>query len=231
MQYALLSRVSRITDAFLERVRDAYLIRGAQTAASWSPVYPSIVAPTVRIVSSVSEFTDADVPALFVGSFDPKDAGDLAFHFIQPDAHGVQRPYMMILADAYQPLPSVEKAFGHEGDETLVDPTCALYDPSGWAIEVADPVQEDTRAVDIGRGDPVAFSAIALPAWFGLGTGPIDTAGLLTTPHTVHSGGYAMMQDGTEVHGDGFKHAACKSCRHCRRMKRRHAIDRLITLR
>lgn len=228
MNYALLSTVPRITDAFLERVRDAYLIRGPQVTAAWSPVYQSIIAPTVRIVSAVSELTDADIPALFVN--DIGEPGDLAYHFIKPDANGVRRPYMMILADEYQPLVSVEKAFGHEADETLVDPACTLYDTSGWAIEVADPVQEDTQAIDIGRGDPVAFSPFVLPAWFGIGTGAVDSAGLLTAPHTIHTGGYAMKQDGTEVHGAGYRHATAKHCGNCRRMKRRVAIARRLLM-
>ncbi len=224
MRFSLLSLVARIDDAFLERMRDAYLIRGAQVAAAWSPIFPDVVAPDVRVVSAISDLTDEDVPGLFTGSID--EPGDLAYHFLKPDAHGVQRPYMVILADAYQPFPSVEKAGGHEMDETLVDALCARYDAAGFALEVDDPFQEDDQPVDVGRGAPVAFSPFALPAWFGVGdaAAPTNSAGLACAPHAVRPGGYAMLQNGKEITAEGYQHPPRKAAMHSRRMKRHRAM-------
>jgi len=231
MRFALLSTVSRYSTADLTRIAAACQPALAAVAAAWRTVYPDIAAPTVRVVEHVNDLTDADVPGILADSIDePQDA---AYHAERLGVDGKPHPYMLILADAYQPRAGVEQATWHEMAETLVDPHCTLYDAEGWAIEVCDPVQSDVVLVD-----GVTLSPFVTPAWFGLGAapgqrgGPFDSAGLLTAAHTVHAGGYAMKQDGTEVTGDGYRHAACKGCKHCRRMKRRRAIgQRLTTLR
>jgi hypothetical protein len=223
VRFALLSVVPRVTIADLQRLAAACEPALAAVAAAWSPIFPEIVAPTIRVVSAVSDLTDDDVAGIFTDSLD--EPGDLAYHYEKVGRDGKPHPYMLILADAYQPVPSWQQAGWHEMAETLVDPHCTRYDPSGWAVEVCDPVQSDN--VDVGG---VTLSPFVWPGWFelgvavGAGARRVDSAGLLTAAHTVRPGGYAMRQDGSEITGAGYRHSASKTSQHSRRMKRHRAI-------
>lgn len=211
-RFVLFSAVARVTPAHLAAIAAACTPALADVARAWAPVYPEIVAPKVRVAASATDFAHGEIPVLFVAALD--EPGDLAYHFVK---NGL--PYAVVLADEYQELQSIQQAAWHECAEALVDPSCGRHDAAGWAIEVCDPVQSDPIA---GLGG-VNLSPFVMPAWFGLGAGPVDSAGLLAAPHTVRPGAYAMKQDGSEIHGEGYQHATGKFSLHSRRMKRRRA--------
>lgn len=223
MTFALLSIASRATDGLLRRVQVACMMRLPEEETAWS-----LPRKTIRIVSAVSELTDADTPMLFTPTID--QPGDLAYHWIK-NGH----PFGLILADERQSLPSIEQAAWHEIAECNADPGCDLYDADGYAIEVCDPLQDDPMLVDIGAGDPVLTSPFVTPDWFRLSllqrwrtrswtpSERYDSSGLLTQRHQLRTGGYAMKKGGTELRGSGFVgHPARKLHPFSRRIRRRH---------
>lgn len=211
--FVLYSAVLGLTPSDLSAIAAACVPALADVVRAWSPYYPEIVPPSVRLASGVTDFADGEVPVLFVASLD--QPRDLAYHYIR-DGH----PYALVLADSFQSLASIQQGAWHEMAEALVDPDCSRY-VGGLALEVCDPVQSD--AVLVGG---ITLSPFVLPSWFGLGgtSAPFDSAGLLAGPGAVHAGGYAMREDGSEVHAMGYEHGPAKRHPSSRRMRRLRAI-------
>jgi hypothetical protein len=229
VKVALLAATPRITDAFLRRVELAYTTALPAVETAWAPVYPEIGAAEIRVVSSAAELVEGDVPILFVPTID--EPGDLAYHYL---AEGL--PYALVLADDKQSFPSVEQSGWHELVELRVDPLCNRFDPAGFAIEIADPLQDDGVPQDIGAGSPVLLSPWVLPTWFGLGpaSGPFDSAELLQAEHALRPGGYAQVRAGdgsfSERYGERWPgHPAHKWSPYARRMRRRAKASRCAT--
>lgn len=200
MRFALVSTVPRVTPAFLNRIAAAYRIRGARTAAQWSAVYPEIVAPEV-VVRGVGELVDGDSPIVLGPTIDLPGAD--AYHYLRQTPAGATVYYGLVLVDDAHSDEEIEEATGHELDEALVDPMCSRY-IAGLAVEVADPLQGVPDPVDAGIGRPVAFAAIVLPGWFGIGSGPTST-GLALAPGGIAPTGYVQRENGTETRGDGHR--------------------------
>jgi hypothetical protein len=226
MNFALLTVVSRVTDATLERIAAAARIRLPLLDAAWSGIYADLTRPMgVRIVASSKELLDDDVPMICTATLDDPNA--LAYHDIR-DGH----PYGLILADDSQTLPSIEQAALHEVLECRLDPSCNLY-AGGIALEDQDPLQGDVDGVDLGTGATVPFSPFTLPAYFGFPDyvgQPTNSAGLALSPLGVRPGGYVIKADGSEQFGERYVHPPHKSHFHARRMRRARKRARLVGL-
>lgn len=227
--YALLTTAPRVTDATLERIAQAYRIRSPGLAALWTPVYPDATALPVRLVSSVAELLDGDIPVVGSRTIDLPSA--LAYH-TQQDG----RAYGLVLCDEYQTDESIVIAWLHEMFEAQVDRMCDRY-LAGVAAEVQDPTQGQRADVDLGSGDPVPCCASVTPAWFGgaagpgLDAGPTTTAGLrFPGPLTVAPEGYFQREDGSQVMGMRRVHPAHHLHFHGRPAKRNRALGKRIGL-
>lgn len=224
MRYAIVSVVPWVSDVELARLATAYRLRGARTAAQWSPIFSDVTAPEVVIRGAVGELADGDTPFVLVSELPKEDAAFAAFHFVKPLPDGSSQPYGMILWPEGLPTSEGEDRFGHEADELLVDPPCTRY-LAGKAVEVADPLEGVPDPQDLGAGDPVAFSAIVLGSWYGVGTGPTTSSGFALAAGANAPEGYHMNEDGSEVQGDGFRLSERKEHPLSRRMRRWRAIS------
>ena len=91
----------------------------------------------------------------------------------------------------------------HECLEMLVDPTCTGWRDMGGgrrvALEVCDPVQADTYAVQARVGElerQMLLSNYVTPRWFDpAGVGLFDRLGRLTAPLSMSPGGYLIVRE------------------------------------
>lgn len=91
----------------------------------------------------------------------------------------------------------------HECLEELIDPTCDAWRPMGGgrlvALEVADPVENDTYTVPItlaGVERTVKLSNYVLPRWFDPSAlGALDYMRTLAEPFAMSPGGYMIVRD------------------------------------
>ena len=201
-------------------------------AKAWQPVYADVAAPTdIRVVSSPNELTDDDWPFIFNPTINIP--ADLAYHYLKADAHGIQRPYGLILADVYQPPRRIQRGGWHEMIEAMIDAWINRYDPDGYSVEVADFGQEYPVERYAPNGVSVLLSPWATPAWFGLGPGTeFDSVGICTEPHQILDGGYAQrLVNGKLVDlPPGYRPAPHKLGPHSRRSKRHRAFSLRSTL-
>ena len=190
--FALLSTVSSITIGQLRLLAGAATPGLAEVARVWNAYDKTIQAPAVRVVGSVAELQDTDVPVIFVPTLDqPLDA---AYHYQQADQHGTERVYALVLADDFQGWSDITQSADHEMKEALCDPACNQY-IGRPALEICDPVQEDVTAAN-----GIVLSAWVTPAWFGVGAGPtcLSDAGFSLAPGEISPGGYVQYSDGTQ---------------------------------
>lgn len=231
MRFALISASQYSPASLLGPLADVSGPELEAAAYAWRGTYADVVAPTdIRVVTCLSDLTDDDWPFIFAPTIDVP--ADLAYHFTKADAHGVQRPYGLILADDYQSPRRIQQAGWHEMVEAMIDAPCDRYDPDGYSVEVADFGQEWPVDRAAPNGVSVLLSPWAGPAWFGLGTGPLDSAGLCTEPHQILDGGYAQrMVNGRLIDlPPGYKPPPSKAHQHSRRSKRRRAFALRSTL-
>lgn len=137
-------------------------------------------------------------PAYFLSNSDV--AGALGYHDVDPQG----RPYTRVFIDdvlkaggTISSSPnSVSACASHEACEMAADPSCirTAVAPNGdvWALETADPVESDGY---LAPGTSVYVSNFVGPAFFGIGTGPLDKMGRVTAPFTIEAGGYAIIND------------------------------------
>jgi hypothetical protein len=137
---------------------------------------------------------------------DPDAAGALGYH-----AENSNRPYGRIFANPvldsggvtlYDPSNpqnvTVSSVLSHEVLEMRQD-VFASYWSDGiqatYAMEVADPVQENSYSVSIS-GKLVSLSNFVTPAWFNAQSTQeqYDYMGILTEPYSLSSGGYAIVR-------------------------------------
>ena len=91
----------------------------------------------------------------------------------------------------------------HECLEMLIDPTCTEWRSFGGgrqvALEVCDPVQADTYAVQAevaGDSRQMLLSNYVTPRWFDpAGVGLFDRLGRLQAPLSMSSGGYLILRE------------------------------------
>lgn len=151
------------------------------------------VTASVRSVASSGPVTDDDWVLELRRT--PTVDGALGVH--QMTATGTPLLYAFPLLDAQDSVPWTVTA-SHEVLEALADPWLCrgAQDSDGvwWAVEVCDPVESDTYAID-----GILVSNFCLPAW---GEPPTtrqgiryDHLGLCTKPWEVRPGGYAQHYD------------------------------------
>lgn len=195
MRFALLSVSPYATASLLARVATIAERALPAIVAAWQPVFADVALPSaITVLDAVAELTDDDVPFIAVPALGAIEAasGFVAYHFLQPDEHGVSRPYGIILADAYMGDDGLAR-YLHEIFETAVDPTCART-LGGWDAEVCDPGQ--------GRGGPFGGPAWVTPAWMlgGVGVRLVrDDGGGDLDAGVVAPNGYARRADGSQV--------------------------------
>lgn len=113
--------------------------------------------------------------------------------------------FSRVLAGSGAELDVVSVGLDHENKEELVDPTCdqtvTMPDGKLLAKEVCDPVQGDTRKVDVTIGTvtrSIAISNYVLPSYFDAnGKAPYDAFGLVSSPFEIRPGGYQEVTDPT----------------------------------
>lgn len=126
---------------------------------------------------------------------DLEQPGALGFH---TDELGIV--YGRVLA---QGADDTSVTLSHECLEELIDPTCDAWRPMGGgrlvALEVADPVENDTYTVMATIGTitrPVKLSNYVLPRWFEPSAlGALDYMRTLAEPLAMSPGGYMVIRD------------------------------------
>ena len=192
------------SDEVLARIAAAIAIQVARDLApAWSR------SPISVSVGSPSDAEPSPVTAPVVIFDDADQAGALGYH--DRDPHG--RPYARVFASpvldhggdwATKPL-SVASVISHEVLELVADPGVNLWADDGhsglYALEVADPVESGSYAID-----HVTVSNFVLPSWFDPGAPPpYDHLGEVHAPFELDDAGYAIVAtegDVREVFGE-----------------------------
>jgi len=163
-------------------------------------------------------------------------AGALAYHDLTNEGLPLSKVFVKtIKADNA----SVSVGASHELVEMAVDPwlNSAYQDAKGvfWAGEIADPVEDDQYAYEIGG---VLVTDFVTPNWFGHqhAQAQIDLQGHAVRPFEVLSGGYAQKFDphhgwvqvtgSKAAHNNMAAHAACGSRRERRARQATSPLER-----
>lgn len=149
------------------------------------------------------------IKAYFLPNSDVAEA--LGYHSVDPQGD----PYIRIFTEpvltnggtSLRGAISISVCASHEMCEEAVDPTCQLAAraPNGdqWALETADPVENNCYEVTLADGSKVAVSDFVFPSFFGNGSGPYDKLGVLVHPFSIAPGGYAVI-DGVQKFGERY---------------------------
>jgi hypothetical protein len=129
---------------------------------------------------------------------DATQAGALALHDLTDDGFPIAKIFCKTIKEDQGA--SISVAASHEFLEMAVDPwlNMAAQDSSGrfWALEIADPCEDDQYAYTING---VLVSDFASPAWFGhANTTPgaaMDLKGHVAAAFSILTGGYAQYFD------------------------------------
>jgi hypothetical protein len=103
----------------------------------------------------------------------------------------------------------VAEGFASHNCEEAVDPSCTRLASASngdqWAIEVGDPVQNDSYDVTLASGATVAVSDFVTPQFFQdpVPGAKYDYMGVLSTPWTIAPGGYAIVNN-NQVFGEHY---------------------------
>lgn len=141
---------------------------------------------------------------------DADTAGALGYHDTDPTGAPFGRVFTRYQGTAWPALRpgadgiSISNISSHEAVELQVDPGCqaTATAPDGkvWALETADPVEAFAYDLTLPDGTPVSLSDFVGAAFFGRGTGPVDSMGQ-AQPWAIAPGGYALI-DGMQVFQD-----------------------------
>ena len=150
------------------------------------------------------EYRDSEAAAepgsLKVLLFDDADvAGALGYHSDGPDGLPYGRVFVKI-TQKYNA--SVSGVLSHEVLELMMDPQANYWadnynEKLSYALEVADPVENDYYNVDVD-GKPVEVSNFVLPSWFDSNPpagAKFDWLGKLSKPFTMTNKGYVIIRD------------------------------------
>jgi hypothetical protein len=132
-------------------------------------------------------------------------AGALGYHDVDPQGD----PYIRVFVDtilqnggtALTGSVSVSVCAAHEAAEEAVDPQCTSYSPPETngdevAVEVGDPVENNSYQVALADGTQVDVTDFVFPAFFDPnGNAPYDQLGLVTSPFQMLKGGYEIVKD------------------------------------
>jgi hypothetical protein len=151
------------------------------------------------------------VKAYFLANSDVADA--LGYHDVDP----LGDPYIRVFTEpilqnggtAITGSLSISACASHEACEEAVDPSCTRLAtaPNGdsWAVETADPVQNDSYIVTVGGGTAVAVSDFVTTAFFEVAVpnAVYDYMKVLSAPYTIAPGGYAIVNN-NQVFGEKY---------------------------
>lgn len=160
------------------------------------------------------------VPRLvFLDHSDQADA--LGYHSVGPDGLPYAKVFVepildsggAILLDPRHTGNVVSVCASHETLEILGDPGAdwwrhgpQLPEGAEYALELCDPVQDDSYEVPTARG-MVCVSDFVLPRYFGEPGRGVDYLGKLATPWTVAPGGYLIIKNDAGDVQDVFGHS------------------------
>jgi hypothetical protein len=196
---AILNKSSSLEDVELALWIEAYREQVRRVADAWGLPPPGLAA----YVRGHHEEPDPAVAALYiVDTAGNPDA--LGYHTV---AGRSRFGYVDMTLSRALDTPSV--VFGHELYELFIDADCNRWagpyaDGTHVAIEVCDPVQRDSYAVEaefLGTRARVPVADFVLPAWFDLGgKGPYAYSTSLMRPLEDSAGGYHLVErDGVVV--------------------------------
>lgn len=199
---------AQLTPPALARIAAALQIQAQQHVAQY---WPNASGAKVRTISDSSELQPTDSPAYIVPTLDDAPGAE-AYH----DDAGTD-PDSFLALDTVSDVADVTTAQSHENCEIFGDPECNLWKtvpaelpayPKGViagqqiALEISDPVQDRSYAIDLKDGGPVVMvSDFCLPAYFDTSmTGPTtycEAAGLAPRiePFQRSAGGYQLVRN------------------------------------
>jgi hypothetical protein len=178
------------------RIVEALNLQAPAVATAWK------LTPSSHVVATVHAVPTGAVKAYFLPSADVANA--LGYHAVDPQGD----PYIRVFVDtilqnggtALTGPVSVSVCAAHEAAEEAVDPQCASYSQpesngNEVAIEVGDPVENNSYQVALADGTHVDVTDFAFPSFFDpKGAAPYDQLGLVTSPFELLKGGYEIVK-------------------------------------
>jgi hypothetical protein len=219
-----------LSDADAARIVEALNLQAPSVAQAWSiPVNSHLLAANADSVPAGA------VKAYFLPNADIADA--LGYHDVDPEGD----PYIRVFVDTVlqnggtvlSGAVSVSVCAAHEAAEEAVDPQCSSYsgaEPDGnkVAIEVADPVEENSYQVSLSDGTSVDVTDFVFPAFFDpTSPGPFDQLGLVSQPFEILKGGYEIVENPAGKVSQVFGEDYSKWRDELRRSKRSRTYRRL----
>jgi hypothetical protein len=186
-----------LTDLDVEKIVEALNLQAPDIAAAWGqPRNTHLVAPDASSVAARA------VKAYFLPNADVANA--LGYHDVDPQGDPYIRVFVgTILQNGGSKLSgsvSVSVCASHEAAEEAADPQCTLYSKpesngNEVAIEVADPVENNSYKVQTSDGTDVDVSDFVFPSFFDpSGSPPYDQLKLVGSPFQILSGGYEIVR-------------------------------------
>jgi len=167
-----------------------------------APAWGKIAMPVLFYEVASAVPADGD---LIVILDSPDEADALGYHTETPDGRVYGRVFVNPVLDSKGTILkgalSVSSVLSHEVMEQFIDPDINLWADDGlgklYAIEVADPVENDSYIVKVGT-KPVTVSDFVFPEWFDRenrrGT-RYNQLATLKGPFTMRPGGYVVLRD------------------------------------
>lgn len=197
-------------------MRGVGIVNKTQGALDWSALVRMAVACELQLVRDFGPVWGLDVRALPLAVRaretdvpsdwllitllpSPDVANALGYHSQTPAG----REYARVFTEG-QTRADIERTLSHEVLEALADPACNRWaqtiEGELYAIEVCDPVQSDSYAIELNDGSaPVHVSNFVTPAWFDPRPDKgarFDFMGRLSRPFTMSPGGYVITMSG-----------------------------------
>jgi hypothetical protein len=167
-----------------------------------APAWGKVTMPVIFYELATMVPKDGDLIVLLDS---PDEADALGYHTETPDGRVYGRVFVNPVLDAggtiLKGALSVSCVLSHEVLEQFIDPDINLWADDGrgklYAIEVADPVENDAYNVKVGT-KPVAVSDFVFPEWFDRenrrGT-RYNQLATLKGPFTMRTGGYVVLRN------------------------------------
>jgi hypothetical protein len=202
-----------MADADVARIVEALNLQAPDVAKAWS------VGPNTHVVAASAGAAPAGaVKAYFLPNADVANA--LGYHAVDPQGDPYIRVFVKTVLDnggtALSGALSVAVCASHEAAEEAADPQCNSYsgpeaNGNEVAIEVADPVENNSYQVTLADGTTVDVSDFVFPSFFDTsGVAPFDQLGLISKPFQMLPGGYEIVKDPSgnvsQVFGDAYEH-------------------------
>jgi hypothetical protein len=195
VQIPVVNLSTNVSDEDMAYVSEACQDTLAACAKDWGVAAPAVIFYGKELPTELPP--DAERVAEVVDDLSEAPGAE-AYH---TDENGVI--FSRTLAGSGASLDVVSVGLDHENKEELVDPECdqTVTMPDGrlLAKEICDPVQGDTRKVEVTIGSltrSIAVSNYVLPSYFDPnGKAPYDAFGLVSKPFECRPGGYQEITD------------------------------------